>query len=65
MNYEERLIELESKIAFLENYINGLNEVVIKQEKIIKKLSAETEDIKKQIAAGKEALPEGEKPPHY
>lgn len=65
MNSEERLVELESKIAYLENYINELNKVVIEQDKMIKKLSSEYEDLKKQIAAGKEALPEGEKPPHY
>lgn len=65
MNSEERLVELESKIAYLENYINELNKVVIEQDKMIKKLSSEYEDLKKQIAVGKEALPEGEKPPHY
>jgi len=62
---EERIIVLETKIAYLENYINQLNEVVIEQEKNLKQLSAEYEDIKKQIAEGKEALPKGEKPPHY
>jgi len=62
---EERLIELETKIAYLENYINELNKVVIGQDKSIKKLSADYDNLKKQVAAGKEALPEGEKPPHY
>lgn len=61
----EKLIELESKIAYLENYINEINAVVIEQDKSIRKLSVEYEDLKKQITAGKEALPEGEKPPHY
>jgi len=65
MDQEERLIELESKIAYLENYINELNEVVINQEKSIKKLATEIEDTKKQISSGKENLPENEKPPHY
>lgn len=62
---EERIIGLESKIAYLENFMNELNSVVIEQEKTIKKLSMEYEDLKKQISTGKEALPEGEKPPHY
>ncbi len=65
MTDEERLIELETKLAFLENYINELNTVVIEQDKIIKKLSAEYDDLRKQIHAAKESLPEGEKPPHY
>lgn len=65
INHEERLIDLESKIAYLENYVNELNAVVIEQEKSMARLASETENMKKQIAAGKEALPENEKPPHY
>ncbi|HNX23775.1 MAG TPA: SlyX family protein [Spirochaetota bacterium] len=65
MDQEERIIALESKIAYLENYINELNEVVIEQEKSIKKIALEADEIRKQIASGKEALPENEKPPHY
>lgn len=65
MNNEERLIELETKLAFLENYINELNAVVIEQDKSLKRLSAEYDDLRKQINASKESLPEGEKPPHY
>ena len=65
MNQEERIIELETKLAFLENYINELNVVVIEQEKSIKKLAAQTEELKKQINSAKESLPDGEKPPHY
>ena len=41
---EDRIIELESKIAFLENYIQELNKVVIQQEKRITNLSVETEN---------------------
>ncbi|HOP63369.1 MAG TPA: SlyX family protein [Spirochaetota bacterium] len=65
MTEEERFVYLETKIAYLENFINELNEVIIEQDKTIKKISAEYDELKKQIAAGKEALPEGEKPPHY
>ncbi len=65
MKDESSLIELESKIAYLENFINEINAVVIEQDKSIKRLSMEYEDLKKQISSGKEALPDGEKPPHY
>lgn len=65
MEHEERLVELETKIAFLENYINEINTVVIEQDKLIKKLTSETEEIKRRLDAGKEPLPAGEKPPHY
>jgi len=65
MDQEERLIALETKIAYLENYINEINMVVIEQEKTIKKLEFDSEDLRNQIASGKDALPENEKPPHY
>lgn len=65
MEPEHKITELESKIAYLENYVSELNQVVIDQEKMIKRIIAETEMIKKQINEKKENLPEGEKPPHY
>jgi len=65
MDLEEKLIALETKIAYFENYINELNEVVITQGKSIKKLELEADDLRKQIQSGKDNLPENEKPPHY
>jgi uncharacterized coiled-coil protein SlyX len=65
MAEQDRFVELETKIAYLENFINELNRVVIEQDKSIKKISAEYDELKKQFAEGKEALPEVEKPPHY
>ncbi len=38
--------------------------MVIEQDSAIKKLSSEYNELKKQISEDKEALPEGEKPPH-
>ena len=65
MDNEERIIELETKIAYLENYVDELNQAVLDQERTIKKLLLETAAIKKQIEEKKENLPENEKPPHY
>ena len=65
MDREDRITALERKIAYLENYINELNEVIIDQEKSIKRVALEADEIRKQIAVSKEALPENEKPPHY
>lgn len=65
MDQEDRITALERKVAYLENYINELNEVIIDQEKSIKKVALEADEIRKQIAESKEALPENEKPPHY
>jgi len=65
MNFEEKMISLETKIAYLENFVSDLNQVVIDQDKLIKKMIAEIELIKKQAEEKKEKLPEAEKPPHY
>ena len=66
MNSEERLITIETKLAYLENYINELNQVIIEQNETIKKLIFETEMLKKKYEQGNaEKLPENEKPPHY
>jgi uncharacterized coiled-coil protein SlyX len=65
MEFEERMISLETKISFLENFVTELNKVIIDQERTIKMLTAETESIKKLIEEKKEKLPETEKPPHY
>lgn len=66
MEPEKKIIAIETKIAYLENFINELNFVIIEQEKSIKKLISETEVLKKKISAsGSEKLPENERPPHY
>lgn len=65
MELEEKMVLFETKLAYLENYVSDLNQVVLDQEKLIKKLLAETEMLKKQIYEKKEKLPDMEKPPHY
>ncbi len=65
MEPEERIVSLETKIAYLEHFIQELNQAVLDQDKTIKKLLSETDAIKKQIEEKKENLPENEKPPHY
>lgn len=65
MNPDARITELERKIAYLENFIYELNEVIIEQDRRIKTLSKETDDIRKRIAEGSETSPGDEKPPHY
>lgn len=66
MEPEERLITIETKLAYLENYINELNQVIIEQDETIKKLTLEAEKIKKKLEnRDAEKLPENERPPHY
>jgi len=67
---EERLIKIEMKIAFQEETIKQLNEVVCEQQNQIQRLSAICDVLAKQ---GKEFsefssridAPANEKPPHY
>ena len=65
MENEERIIALETKIAYLEKYADDLNQALLDQERLIKKISSELDRVKKQIEDSKEQLPAQEKPPHY
>ena len=58
MKTEDRIITLETKIAYLENYVDELNRAILDQEKTIKRLISETETIRKQIEDKKEPFRE-------
>lgn len=67
---EERLIDIETKIAFQERMIRDLNDVVYDQQKQIDKLNdicdALTNKIKDLVETSTEnKAPPNEKPPHY
>ena len=65
----ERLTEIETKLAFQENTINQLNEVVCRQQDEIDRLSALLKIIKDQmnLSSGIESGNDlkDDKPPHY
>ncbi|MCP4673854.1 MAG: SlyX family protein [Desulfobacula sp.] len=67
---EERLINIETKLAYMEKVIKDLNEVVCKQQKEIEKTNAICTKLLKmgkeyeQVISGINA-PADEKPPHY
>jgi len=67
---ENRLIEIETKLAFQEKAIKDLNEVLYEQQKEIQRLSAICDALVKQDRSsspsplGSDAL-SNEKPPHY
>jgi SlyX protein len=67
---EERLVEIETKIAFQEQTIKDLNDVVYEQQQEIQRLGSLCDALAKRIkdlsefAPGIEA-PANEKPPHY
>ena len=66
---EERLEKIETKIAFLEDTVEGLNQTIYAQQKqmdqmqaIIASLASRVRDLSDTVG---ERLPANEKPPHY
>ncbi len=66
---EERFIELETKVAYQENTIDALNDVVTDQQRRIDKLEAEIKMIKEQLGNLAHTFSTGQlpdpPPPHY
>ncbi len=64
---ENELYEIEKRLSYLEKYVDDLNEVIIKQDKIIEALKAEVIELKEKDAQSPllENRPHLEKPPHY
>lgn len=65
MNNE--LYEIEKRLSYLEKYVDDLNEVIIKQDKLIEALKKEVIELKEKDAQSPllENRPHLEKPPHY
>lgn len=65
----ERLVELESRVAFQDDLIESLNEIVARQDREILLLSKRVADLESKvedIAAAAPAAGDGhEPPPHY
>lgn len=66
---EERLIQIETKIAHQEFLIEELNQVIYQQQKTIDKLeitlNSLTKRLKEALTAGNDVRGPDEKPPHY
>ncbi|MBQ2593769.1 MAG: SlyX family protein [Candidatus Riflebacteria bacterium] len=64
---ENRMYEVEKRIAYLEKFIEELNEVIINHERIIEALKAEIIELKNKDEQSPllENRPHNEKPPHY
>lgn len=66
---EQRLVDIETKIAFQERIIKELNEVVYEQQKQIDHLNATCRHLESKIRESADMLRErdviDEKPPHY
>ena len=66
---EDRVTELEIKVAHMEDYLDTLNNSLIRQQAHIEALEARIELLNDRLQASaslqEENGPEGEKPPHY
>ena len=66
---EKKIVELEEKIAHLQNMLDDLNMVVFRQGKLIDKLNLETKELKTKLQDFNDSQPDqtvnDDKPPHY
>jgi SlyX protein len=66
---DERITELESKLAFQEASLQSMSDEMATQQKLIESLLAEVEQLKKEVRAGQPSPmmkpSEEPPPPHY
>lgn len=68
MNLDERVMELESRLAFQDDTIQALNDVLVAQQRILERMQLQMAAlIKRQEEMGGqfEAFEEDAPPPHY
>ena len=65
----KKIVELEEKIAHLQNTLDDLNMVVFRQGKVIDKLNLETKELKTKLQDFNDSQSDqavnDDKPPHY
>jgi len=66
---EKKIVDLEEKIAHLQNMLDDLNMVVFRQGKLIDKLNLETKELKTKLHDFNDSQSNqtvnDDKPPHY
>jgi uncharacterized coiled-coil protein SlyX len=63
---DKRLIDLEIRFMQQDEYLRQLNEVVLGQAEVIRRLEKDIYDLKRNVNAGTETRNlSDEKPPHY
>lgn len=65
MDFEKRLIDLETKISFQDQTIEDLHSVIYKQQQQINLMEITLENLKGQITSSENDIRPNEKPPHY
>jgi len=67
---EKKIVELEEKIAFIQNMLDDLNMVVFRQGEIIEKLNTQVSETNEKLISQNESQSDqnqtnDEKPPHF
>jgi uncharacterized coiled-coil protein SlyX len=66
---EKKIVDLEEKIAHLQNMLDDLNMVVFRQGKLVDKLNLETKELKTKLQDFNDSQSNqtvnDDKPPHY
>ncbi len=64
---ETRIVELEKRMAYLEKYVEELNEVIVDQQRQLDRCNRELSRLQPKTALSPvdEDRPHDEKPPHY
>jgi SlyX protein len=63
---EQRIIDVEVKIAFLEETLDTLNDVLLEQSKTLEQLKRKLDRLEQRVgSAGEDVGPQDERPPHY
>ncbi len=66
---EDKIIEIETKLAFAEESIEQLNDVIVSQQKVLDKLTRQIQLLDKKIDEEaqnwQQTNPTDETPPHY
>ena len=59
------LIELETRMAFLERLVDQLNDVILQQQGQIDGFVSELKRVRETMDSPQDSIPEAQKPPHY
>ena len=68
MNLEERVMDLESRLAFQDDAIEAMNDVLVTQQRVVERLQLQLNALLKrqeEMAGQFETFEEDAPPPHY
>jgi SlyX protein len=65
MDFEKRLIDLETKISYQDKTIEDLHEMIYKQQQQIAQMEKAIDNFQRQMKSGDSEIRPNEKPPHY